>query len=58
MGNAFGEGTKHKASHLMWTPFLQRKFLQAVELLGEGKMSLFLLCLTIPRYQIHSWLHM
>ncbi|EES10543.1 hypothetical protein BDA96_06G038700 [Sorghum bicolor] len=36
MGNAFGEGTKHKASHLMWTPFLQRKFLQAVELLGEA----------------------
>jgi hypothetical protein len=58
MGNPFGEGTKQKATHLMWTPFLQRKFLQAVELLGEGTISLFVSCLTIPIYQIHSRLHM
>jgi hypothetical protein len=35
--NKCGEGTSSKKSaHLIWTPFLQNKFLQAVELLGDG----------------------
>ncbi|KAJ1270453.1 hypothetical protein BS78_06G053100 [Paspalum vaginatum] len=32
----FGEGSSKQKAALMWTPFLQRKFLQALELLGEG----------------------
>ncbi|CAD6264058.1 unnamed protein product [Miscanthus lutarioriparius] len=60
MGNAFGEGTKQKATHLMWTPFLQRKFLQAVELLGEAatpkKIQLLMNVNSIGRKQISAHL--
>lgn len=36
-----GEGTStQKTAHLMWTPFLQRKFVHAVELLGKGTISI------------------
>ncbi|PUZ46646.1 hypothetical protein GQ55_7G098200 [Panicum hallii var. hallii] len=35
--NEFREGAnKQKVTQLMWTPFLQQKFLQALELLGEA----------------------
>ncbi|CAL5028120.1 unnamed protein product [Urochloa decumbens] len=35
--NKYREGaSKQKVSQLMWTPFLQKKFLQALELLGEA----------------------
>ncbi|RLM75006.1 hypothetical protein C2845_PM15G04640 [Panicum miliaceum] len=35
--NNFREGAnKQKATQLMWTPFLQKKFLEALELLGEA----------------------
>ncbi|XP_066347608.1 two-component response regulator ORR29-like [Miscanthus floridulus] len=60
MGNAFGEGTKQKATHLMWTPFLQRKFLQAVELLGEAatpkKIQLLMNVNSVGRKQISAHL--
>ena len=44
--NKFREGTnKQKVTQLIWTPFLQQKFLQALELLGEGRIaSLFVSC--------------
>jgi len=42
--NKLREGKK-KVAHLMWTPFLQKKFLYALELLGEGRIaSLFVSC--------------
>lgn len=42
----------------MWTPFLQRKFLQALELLGKGTLSLFVFCLKTYAFQIEFGLYM
>jgi hypothetical protein len=35
----------------MWTPFLQQKFLQALELLGEGRMASVCIMLTTSGFQ-------
>ncbi|PVH35125.1 hypothetical protein PAHAL_7G110000 [Panicum hallii] len=57
--NKFGEG-KRKVAHLMWTPFLQKKFLQALELLGEAatprKVQLIMNVNSIGRKQISAHL--
>ncbi|CAL5017635.1 unnamed protein product [Urochloa decumbens] len=57
----FTEGAnKQKVTQLMWTPFLQRKFLEALELLGEAAtpkmVQLIMNVNTIDRKQISTHL--
>ena len=47
--NKFIEGKK-KVAHLMWTPFLQKKFLYALELLGEG--TIISICMVPHNFSI------
>ncbi|XP_062227340.1 two-component response regulator ORR29-like [Phragmites australis] len=58
--NKCGKGTKQKTVHLMWTPFLQSKFLQALELLGEDatpkKIEMIMNVNSIDRKQISAHL--
>ncbi|EAY93660.1 hypothetical protein OsI_15446 [Oryza sativa Indica Group] len=50
------DGTKRKY-YLMWTPHLQKKFLHALEILGEGQISLMIMDVdNIDRKQISTHL--
>nr|TKW03731.1 hypothetical protein SEVIR_7G061500v2 [Setaria viridis] len=55
-----GGANKQKVTQLMWTPFLQRKFLQALELLGKAatptKIQLIMNVNSIGRKQISAHL--
>ncbi|KAK3145044.1 hypothetical protein QOZ80_4AG0321960 [Eleusine coracana subsp. coracana] len=58
--NKCGEGTTKKTSHLMWTPFLQKKFLHALDLLGDAatpkKIEMLMNVNSIDRKQISAHL--
>ncbi|TVU13779.1 hypothetical protein EJB05_37205, partial [Eragrostis curvula] len=58
--NKCGEGTRKKTAHLMWTPFLQKKFLHAHDLLGDAatpkKIEMIMNVNSIDRKQISAHL--
>ena len=57
--NKFRESAnKQKVTQLLWTPFLQQKFLQALELLGEGRVVSICVVLTTSGFQTDCGLSM
>ncbi|TVU17063.1 hypothetical protein EJB05_33074, partial [Eragrostis curvula] len=58
--NKCAEGTRKKTAYLMWTPFLQKKFLHAYDLLGDAatpkKIEMIMNVNSIDRKQISAHL--